>query len=310
MATRLGTLLMAASCLVGGSNVAAAAYAGVCFLASLLPIFLPHLRDLLATPAPLAGTAPAPGVGAGSSGWAPSPAAIGLPLLASDAAFLLALAPSLQPAVRLVAGAGLAASLAAAAVGAAASGRLDARRAAVGDDVTFHVTLRLPNGAPLDTTLGHMPLRAVVTPAPPPDVATDSSEVGGAEVGQRAEVGQKSRGCSSGPGAEDSRELGQSWVGWAEGCISGSDGQRAGVVHPTTLPHPEGVAWLASAAWRPVTSLACVACAPLPPCPLFWHSALRAGKCAVKAACVLTRPPRTPLGFHHRPACRLDPEKT
>lgn len=153
MAGRLSALCSAAAAVVCGSTTTAAAYAALCFAASLLPAALPHLRDLLRTDAA-------------------SSTRLAAPLLAADAAFLVALAPATPLAARAVAAATLAAGLGLAAVTAAATPRLAAATAAHGDECTFHVTVRLPlSGTPIDSTIGHRALTAVVGPQSTPITA-------------------------------------------------------------------------------------------------------------------------------------------
>ncbi|KAG2447850.1 hypothetical protein HYH02_007306 [Chlamydomonas schloesseri] len=143
MAARLAALLLAASSLLSGASVAAAVFTALCFGASLLPAALPQLRALLPTSGAAAGLA--------------------APLLAADAAFLVALAPAAPLAARAAAAAVLAAGLGLAATATAASGRLTGARAADGDLATFHVVLRLPlSGTLVDTTVGHLPLTSRV----------------------------------------------------------------------------------------------------------------------------------------------------
>lgn len=153
MAGRLSALCSAAAAVVCGLTATAAAYAAVCFGASLLPAALPHLRDLLQSD-----TA--------------STTRLAAPLLAADAAFLVALAPATPLAVRAAAATTLAAGLGLAAITAAATPRLAAATAAGGDECTFHVTVRLPlSGTPIDSTIGHRALTAVVGPQSTPITA-------------------------------------------------------------------------------------------------------------------------------------------
>ncbi|GLC39522.1 hypothetical protein PLESTB_001811100 [Pleodorina starrii] len=155
MAARLGTLLTAANSLLYGNAMTAAAFAALCFGASLLPLALPHVRQLLAATGAAAPLPPAAAPG-GAAGLAAA-------ALLSDAAFLLALAPSAPAPARAAGAVALAAASAAAAMAAAASTRLAASTAAAGDVATFHVIVRLPlSGTLIDTTLGHRPLTAVV----------------------------------------------------------------------------------------------------------------------------------------------------
>ena len=183
MAARLAALLLAASSLLSGASVAAAAFTALCFGASLLPAALPQLRALL----PPSGTA----------------AGLAAPLLAADAAFLVALAPAAPLAARAAAGVVLAAGLGLAATAAAASGRLAAARAADGDVATFHVVLRLPlSGTLVDTTVGHLPLTSRVGAAAVEAELEAAAAATAAAAAAAAATDPRAAGSTSGAGCD------------------------------------------------------------------------------------------------------------
>ncbi|KAG2430126.1 hypothetical protein HXX76_010225 [Chlamydomonas incerta] len=216
MAARLAALLLAANSLLRGASAAAAAFTALCFGASLLPAALPQLRALL----------PASGAAAG----------LAAPLLAADAAFLVALAPPAPLAARAAAAAVLAAGLGLAATAAAASGRLAAARAGDGDMATFHMVLRLPlSGTLVDTTVGHLPLTS--------RVGAQAAEVelvaaaAAAEAAAAAAADPRAAGSTAGAGCDPQERFRPIQAAVAASTLSGMYiGERRTVTISATPP--------------------------------------------------------------------------